>query len=108
MFEPEVPGLYYIFATFEGTNSYYGSTTSTYIGVEETAPTTPIEPDGPETPTEPEEPSEPETPTEPEEPTEPEQPAEAPLITTEIAILIGIVIIAIIGVGTFWFIRKRQ
>ena len=34
-FTPEVPGLYTIIATFEGSNSYYGSNAVTYINVEE-------------------------------------------------------------------------
>jgi len=34
-FEPEVPGTYWISATFEGSNGYYGSTSSTYIIVDE-------------------------------------------------------------------------
>jgi len=32
-FEPEVPGNYIIMATFYGSNSYYGSTTTTYLSV---------------------------------------------------------------------------
>jgi hypothetical protein len=122
-FEPEVPGQYYIWATFEGTNGLYGSADSTYIVVDEApSPATPIEPEEPETPTEPEEPEtptepeepetptepeEPETPTEPEEPTEPEQPTEAPLITTEVAIILAVAIASIIGIGAFWYLRKR-
>jgi hypothetical protein len=119
-FEPEVPGLYMIIATFEGSDSYFGSSTTTYITVNPApTPSTPIEPEQPtepeepETPTEPEEPEtptepeEPETPTEPEEPTEPEQPAETPLITTEVAVLIAIAVATVIGVGAFWTLRKR-
>jgi hypothetical protein len=34
-FTPEVPGLYTIIATFEGSNSYYGSNAVTYFNVEE-------------------------------------------------------------------------
>jgi len=70
-------------------------------------------PDEPEPaePTEPTEPTEPE-PTEPEptesEPTEPEQPAEAPLITTEIAIIAAVVVVAVIGIVAFWALRKRK
>jgi outer membrane protein assembly factor BamB len=121
--EPEVPGQYYIWATCEGTNGLYGSADSTYIVVDEAPspatpiepeepttpeePETPTEPEEPETPTEPEEPEEPETPTEPEEPTEPEQPAEAPLITTEVAIILAVAIASIIGIGAFWYLRKR-
>jgi len=41
MFEPEVPGEYTIFATFEGSGAYYGSHASTAIGVEEAPAATP-------------------------------------------------------------------
>jgi len=34
VFEPEVPGTYWISATFEGSNGYYGSTTSTFLTVD--------------------------------------------------------------------------
>jgi len=34
VFEPEVPGTYWISATFEGSNGYYGSTASTYLTVD--------------------------------------------------------------------------
>ena len=35
VFEPEVPGTYWISATFQGSNSYYGSTSTTYLTVDE-------------------------------------------------------------------------
>jgi len=41
MFEPEVPGEYTIFATFEGSGAYYGSSAETAIGVEEAPAATP-------------------------------------------------------------------
>jgi outer membrane protein assembly factor BamB len=43
-YTPEVPGTYHIFATFAGTNSYYGSSTSSYltVGEEATTPTPPV------------------------------------------------------------------
>ena len=105
MYEPEVPGTYYISATFEGTNAYYGSSSSTYLGVEPApAVATPIEPEVPE---EPETPTEPEEPEEPEEPTEPEQPAETPLISTEVAIVAAVAIVAVLGIATFWILRRR-
>jgi hypothetical protein len=116
---PPVPGLYKIIATFEGSDSYYGSYAETYITIGE-APTAaqPIEPE-PTTPepTEPEPteptPTEP-TPTEPEpttpEPTEPEstEPAEAPFITTELAILTAVAVAAIIGAVSVYMLRKRK
>ena len=108
-FEPEVPGQYMIIATFYGSNSYYGSTTTTYLTVDPApTPATPIEPEQPE-PTTPEpttpEPTEPE-PTTP-EPTEPE-PTEAPFITTETAIIAAIATACVIGVAAFWALRKRK
>jgi hypothetical protein len=39
MFDPPVPGDYTIYATFEGSESYYSSTAATYLYVTE-APTT--------------------------------------------------------------------
>ena len=87
---PPVPGLYTIIATFEGSDSYYGSYSETYINVGE-APTAaqPMEP-------------EPTTP----EPTGPT--AEAPLITTEIAIIAAVAVACIIGIVAFWALRKRK
>jgi hypothetical protein len=43
VWQPEVPGTYQIIATFAGTKSYYGSSTTTYLTVGE-APPTPAEP----------------------------------------------------------------
>ena len=118
--DPPVQGKYQIIATFEGSASYGSSCASTYINVGEApSPAQPIEPEEPTEPepTEPEptepEPTEPE-PTEPEptepEPTEPEptEPTEAPLITTEIAIIAAVVIAIIIGIVAFWVLRKRK
>jgi len=80
---PPDEGLYTIMATFEGSDSYWSSYDSTYTSVGPApAPTQPIEP---------------------EEPT-----AEAPLITTEIAIIIAVVIIAIIGIVAYWQLKKRK
>jgi hypothetical protein len=88
--EPPVPGLYKIIATFDGTDSYWGSCAETYMYVGE-APTsgTPIEPEPPT-----------------EQPTEPEP--EAPFITTEIAIIAAVAIIAVVGVAAYWLLRRRQ
>jgi len=118
-FTPEVPGLYKIIATFEGSESYYRSYAETYINVGEAPsaaqpiepePTTP-EPTEPE-PTEPE-PTEPEPTTEPTEPepTEPEptEPTEAPLFsTTDLAIIAAVAVAVIIGITAYWKLRKRK
>jgi hypothetical protein len=89
--EPEVPGTYMIITTFEGSDSYYASTDTAYLEVEEApAPSTPIEPE------------------EPTEPEEPEQPVtEAPLITTEVAIILAVAVIAVIGVAAYWLLRRK-
>ncbi|MCW4054031.1 MAG: hypothetical protein NWE84_03810, partial [Candidatus Bathyarchaeota archaeon] len=41
-FEPEVPGLYKVIATFEGSKAYYGSYAETFINVEEAPEATPV------------------------------------------------------------------
>jgi len=95
MWEPPVPGEYTIIATFEGSNSYYRSYAETSIGVEE-APTAAqsIEPElAVPAPTQ----TEPTTPT-----------AEAPLISTEIAIIAAVAVACVIGVVAFWALRKRK
>jgi outer membrane protein assembly factor BamB len=82
-FEPEVPGQYMIIASFEGSEAYYGSASTTYLFVNPaSSPATPIEPEQPAT--------------------------EAPLITTEVAILMAVALIAVIGVALFLFLRRRQ
>ena len=119
---PPVPGEYIIMADFEGSASYGSSSASTYIVVDEApkvaqaiepeqpapAPAAP-EPAAPK-PTEPEpttpEPTTPE-PTEPET-AEPTQAAETPFISTEVAILIAVAVACVIGVVSFFALRKRK
>jgi hypothetical protein len=121
---PPDEGTYKIIASFAGDDSYGSSGAATYVSVgPAAAAAVPIEPEPTEPePTEPEptepEPTEPEPtepePTEPEptepEPTEPEptEPAEAPFITTEVAIIAAVVIASIIGIISFWALRKRK
>jgi hypothetical protein len=111
-FEPPVPGTYQITAEFEGSAAYGPSSATTFVYVDEApSPAQPIEPEPTEAePTEPEptEPTEPE-PTEA-EPTEPEptEPAEAPLITTETAIIAAVIVAVIIGIAAYWQLRKRK
>jgi hypothetical protein len=78
---PPVEGEYLIIAEFAGTNSYYKSSASTYITVDP-APSAggQIEP----------------------------EPTEAPLISTEMAIILAAVIVAVALFAGFWFIRKRK
>jgi hypothetical protein len=84
MWEPPVPGEYTIIATFAGSESYFSSYAETAIGVTEApSPAQPIEP-------------------------EPTEPTEAPLITTELAIILAAVIVALAVITGFWIIRKRK
>ena len=72
--------LYTIMATFDGSDSYWRSYDATYLSVgPAVAPSGPIEP----------EPS-------------------APLITTEVAIIVAVVIIAVVGIVAYWMLRKRK
>ncbi len=80
-FTPEVPGTYWISATFEGSNAYYGSTISTYLIVGEAlTPTTLIEP---------------------------EEPAAA-FITTELAIILAVIAVAVICIVGYLVLKKRK
>ncbi len=116
MWEPPVPGQYQIIATFEGSAAYGGSDATTYIGViEAPSPAQPIEPEpipaapapAEPAPVESSQPAAAFAPTEP-TPVEPIQTAEAPLITTEIAIVAVVAVTCIIGIVTFWALRKRK
>ena len=81
MWIPPVPGEYHITATFEGSESYWSSDATTYIGVTEApSPSGPIEP----------------------------EPTEAPIITTEVAIIAAIAVVAVVGIVAFWALRKRK
>jgi len=114
---PPDEGTYEIIASFNGDDSYGSSAAATAVAVGPApSPSAPIEPEPTEPePTEPEptepEPTEPEPtePTEP-EPTEPEptEPTEAPFITIEIAIIAAVVIAIIIGIASFWALRRRK
>jgi hypothetical protein len=89
LWEPPVPGEYTIIATFKGSESYWSSFAETAIGVTEApSPAQSMEP----------------------ELTAPEsvEATEAPLITTEIAIIVAVAVACIIGIVAFWAIRKRK
>ena len=78
---PEHEGKYTIITTFEGSKSYYSSYAETAIGVDPAASAGgPIEP----------------------------EPTEAPLITTEMAIILAAVIVAVALFAGFWIVRKRK
>jgi outer membrane protein assembly factor BamB len=79
---PEMEGKYTIMATFEGSEAYGSSYSETAVVVDPApAPAGPIEP---------------------------EEPKEAPLITTEIAIIAAAVIVAVAVIVGFWINRKRK
>lgn len=83
---PEIPGLYTIRATFEGSASYYGSTTTTYLTVDSAPSTsTPIDTLEPETSSEP-------TP-------------ETPFVTTEV-VIIGILAL-IVGLSAYFLLKRK-
>jgi hypothetical protein len=75
-------GLYTVMATFEGSDSYYSSYDATGLSVgAAAAPSGPIQP---------------------------EEPTAAPLITTELAIIIAVVVIAVVAIVAYWAIRRRK
>ncbi len=80
-FTPAVEGQYMIMATFEGFGGYYGSTDTSYLAVGP-APSAAV-------------------------PIEPETPAAAPFITTELAIILAVVV-AVIGIVGYLVIKKRK
>ena len=82
--KPPVEGEYLLIAEFEGSNSYYKSSASTYFTVDP-APSA----GGPIVP-------------------EPTEPAEVPLISTEITMLFAAVIVALAVLAGFFILRKRK
>ena len=102
-FAPDTEGTYTIIATFDGSESYYGSTETTYLTVDPAlAASTPMEPDT-------ETPETPDTQTPDTETPDTETPAtEAPLISTEVAIIAAVAVACVIGVAAFFALRKRK
>lgn len=90
---PPVPGDYLVIAQFEGSDSYWQSSTSTYFAVGDAPSASQLlestQPNGPE-------------------PAQPTQAAEAPLVTSEIAIIAVVAVTCIIGAVAFWALRKRK
>jgi outer membrane protein assembly factor BamB len=81
LWTPPDEDTYKILATFEGSESYWMSAAQTALGVTAApSPAGPIEP----------------------------EPAEAPLITTEIAIIAAVAVVAVIGVVAYWYLRRRK
>ena len=73
-------------ATFEGSESYYGSFTTAYMTVDP-APvvSTPIDTDNPDT----------------------TEPTETAFISTELAIIAAGAIAAVIGVAAYWMLKRK-
>ncbi len=84
MWEPEDEGKYTIIATFEGSNSYWSSYAETAVGVGPAAAAGAT--------------------------FEPEPTAEpgAPLISTEVAIIAAVAVVAVIGIAAYWALKKRK
>jgi hypothetical protein len=113
MWEPPVPGKYTIIATFEGSNSYYGSYAKTAMGViEASSAAQAIEPEQPAVPSLASTQSEPAftAATQPIEPeaSEPTQASEAPLIAAETGIIATFTLAVVLGIVSFWALRKRK
>ncbi len=107
--KPPVEGDYLVVADFGGSESFWPSSSSTYMAVGPTpSPGQPMETEEPTTPAPPPTTEEPTTPAPPttEEPTA--VPTEAPLVTTEVLIIAAVGIATVIGVGAYWVLRKRK
>jgi hypothetical protein len=103
---PPVPGQYWISATFEGSEAYFGSQSTTYIQVDEApSPGGQIEPEPSATPTP--TPTEEPTPTPTPTPTPSPSPTAGAAFPTEIAIVAAVVVIAGVAVVAYWIIRRR-
>ena len=77
---PPDEDTYEIIASFVGSESYWNSGAATAVTVGPApAPTEPIEPEQP-----------------------------TPLITTEVAIIIAVAVIAVIGIVAYWALKKRK
>ncbi|MCW4015113.1 MAG: PQQ-binding-like beta-propeller repeat protein [Candidatus Bathyarchaeota archaeon] len=108
MWTPPVEGEYIIYATFEGSNSYWPSFDETALGVTQAASaSTPIEPETPDTETPDTETPDTETP-DTEAPDTEEPTAQTALISTEVAILVVVAVAVVVGVAAFWTLRKRK
>lgn len=105
MWQPPVPGTYTVFASFEGSESYWPSRAETAFGVDQApSPGGPIESEPPTSPTP--------TPTESPSPSPTGSPSPSPTVTpapfpTEIAIIAVVVVASGLGIVAYWFLRKR-
>ncbi len=107
MWTPEVPGEYTVIATFAGTNSYYGSSAETAVGVSK-----PVSPVVTPTPTATQPPVTPVSPTPIQTPISPSPtqavtpPTSAEPTTTYIAI--GVAVVVIVAVAAALMLRRRK
>ncbi|MFZ7138926.1 MAG: PQQ-binding-like beta-propeller repeat protein [archaeon] len=86
---PEVEGKYTVYATFDGSESYWSSSDATAFNVDPApAPATTIEPEEPI-----------DDPVDTEEPTS--------FITTEVAIIAAVAVAAVIGVATYFLLKRK-
>ena len=86
-FKPEIEGTYTIMATFEGSESYYGSFTTAYMTVDPApSASTPIDTDNPVDTTE---------------------PTETAFISTELAIIAAVAVAAVIGVAAYVLLKRK-
>jgi hypothetical protein len=108
MWTPEVPGEYTVIATFAGTNSYYGSSGETAVGVSKPSVSPVVTP----TPTATQPPVTPVSPTPIQTPISPSPtqavtpPTSAEPATTYIAI--GVAVVVIVAVAAALLLRRRK
>jgi len=89
-FKPEMEGTYTIFATFEGSEGYYGDTETTYVNIGPApTPATPIDNEPVDN-----------------DPVDNEEPITG-FLTTEVAIIAAVVVAAVIGVAAYWMLKRK-
>jgi hypothetical protein len=94
MWEPPVPGKYLVYATFEGSEAYASSYGETSFAVEEQMSAS--------------QEMEPELETSVTSQSTSTAVSETPFITTETAIIAAVTVAAVIGLVSFWALRKRK
>lgn len=79
-FKPTIEGQYTVISTFEGSNSYYGSTAIAYITVDPAISSSAVIP---------------------------QESQESPLITLELAIIVVVVIASLLGLVAYWMLKRK-
>jgi hypothetical protein len=112
MWTPPVPGLYQIKATFEGTESYGGSTATTYIGVDAQKANPVVSPTPPPTvaPTSPLTlaPTSPPLTVAPASPSPSIAPPPTSIVPTTTYVSIGAVVIIVVAAAAALILRRRK